>query len=1326
MISTRAQLFIILIACAINTISATPFAEKDPAFDLISTGIGSGTENRCALRDKYGFIWLGTKNGLQCFDGNGEPVYIPSPDSPNETSNISVSSLYECDNNIWIGANNGLYIFNRTNNSISRFAIKTKYGVKISALVEKIMDIDNDNIWLSTQGQGFFIFNKTNNTLTQNSRHGSFYTDITLAANGLIYLASINGQIQAFRPDGSFVREAKLPNHTSDKNSISIESSGRDVWVASGNNLYQLDTSTTTINHIITINAGAGINTLLATAEGNLLLGTNSGLWSYNNLLSKPLTRIIPDKSTSSTIDVRITALNSDINSDLIIVHPTGPIDILTHKSEVFKFVPLPSNTAQVGHNFVRSIALNGSQTGLWIGSDNGLYFYNLTSEQFESHRVHAIGNQPVTALAAHNQKLWIGTQTNGVALYNTATNHTQWFAYNENSPYTILSNDINSIFCTSKGRTFVLTDWGVCLYDSISGKFPQITDFDQYARGVTMTEDLNGNLFIATANNGIYHNVPPSRYFHNTDFDGYKIEASLMHVDRQGQLWIASQNKGLLRLNASTKEFEIFENPLLNHKNILFFADGIDNAIWIGGNDILLKIDANNDVIPFNLRRHDNWTAVSNGTTSLNDGRTIIGCRNGFLIFTPNELQPTNKPILAFLQSLSFPFLEDDSEELSRLELNTLLYLKKSIKLPYHNNTFTLHFSSSHPMSMPNLRYDYILENVDKTWNTGVSTPEVTYNNLSPGNYRFLLRPHGVLNAEVSALNIEILPPWYLSQFSIVAYILLCIIALISFNAIIRKQLKRKYKRQLHDMRVLKEREMYESKTRYFVDLVHEIRTPLMLISLPLEQITEEEKSAPAAQRSPKRQKYLASMQHNIDYLLGITNQLLDFRRAENSSEIQLSLSVCNVSAMLTNICKRFEEPLKISNKTLNLTLPNDVDTLATIDGNKTERLLMNIIGNAMKYSRAHISVALNIQSDNTICINIADDGPGVPPKERERIFDAYYQISNDNVASSLGTGLGLAYAKLIAVAHKGNITVSSNPGGGALFSITLPLNNDTAINQPTEIINTTEIAIESNDSPTSPNTTILVVEDNNDLRNMITDALGRHYTVITAIDGVMALNILADNNIDVIVSDVMMPRMNGLELCRKVKSDINLSHLPFIILTAKTGHDAQNEGLKCGADVYLEKPFPIKQLANQIANLLRTRQLFYNHMRNNVGNTTNNNNIPSMLPETSGLNKMNAEFLSKMNSIIAQSFDNEEFSIDILAEHLNLSRSSFYRKITSITGMTPSEYLKTFRLNHAAQLLRDGCRVSEVADRVGFTSSSYFAKCFKDKFGVLPSDFA
>lgn len=363
---------------------------------------------------------------------------------------------------------------------------------------------------------------------------------------------------------------------------------------------------------------------------------------------------------------------------------------------------------------------------------------------------------------------------------------------------------------------------------------------------------------------------------------------------------------------------------------------------------------------------------------------------------------------------------------------------------------------------------------------------------------------------------------------------------------------------------------------------------------------------------------------------------------------------------------------------------------------------------------------------------ISVSDDGPGVPQHERDRIFDTFYQIGNDQTGAHLGTGLGLAYARLIARAHLGRIRAEANSVGGAKFVITIPEAKDLPETQRPELVEDDLATISADtlaeNDAAAERFNVLLVEDNDSLLRTMKESLGETHHIITASDGRQALEMLASNpDIDIIISDYMMPRMNGVELSRAVKSDINYSHIPFIILTAKIDRDAKVQSMLCGADVYLQKPFSIRQLNLQIANIMRTRSQFHRFMQS--ADLTQ----PEITTVTTGespaaqtyLNRVDAEFISTLNKYLLENINDEEFSIDSQARQMNMSRSSFYRKVKAVTGMTPVDYLKTFRLDYAAKLLLDGMRVTEVTLMAGFTSSSYFAKCFKAKFGMIPKEY-
>ena len=471
--------------------------------------------------------------------------------------------------------------------------------------------------------------------------------------------------------------------------------------------------------------------------------------------------------------------------------------------------------------------------------------------------------------------------------------------------------------------------------------------------------------------------------------------------------------------------------------------------------------------------------------------------------------------------------------------------------------------------------------------------------------------------------------------------------------------------------------------------------------------------------EREGKDLKYLSVIDKNVNYLLGITNELLDFQKME-SGTLHLNLKKSDIKELVSDVYNQFTSPAELKGIDLQLTVPEQ-ELESTVDREKLSKILVNLMGNAIKYAHAHIDLKLLV-TDKGYEIQVNDDGPGIPDEQKQKIFEAFYQLPDDKVATAVGTGIGLAFAKSLAEAHQGDLYLEDNVGGGSSFILSLPV-KEWETEKTGDIV---EISPEHADASetifseySGKKFTVLLVEDNVDLLNLTRESLAEWFRVLRASNGREALEVLAKENVDVIVSDVMMPEMDGLELCSKVKSEISYSHIPVILLTAKTTLESKVEGLECGADVYVEKPFSVKQLHMQIENLLKLRQSFHKLMANLAGDTV------AVSTTDFAMSQKDCEFIAKIQGVIAEQLADENFSIDTLSEQMNMSRSNFYRKIKALSGMSPNDYLKTLRMNRAAELIMSGTRISEVAAQVGFTSSSYFAKCFKAQYGVLPKEY-
>ncbi len=1278
----------------------------------------------CAMRDKYGFLWVGSSIGLNCFDGNGKSVFRNTAGMrhSNETSNVN--AIYESGDDIWFCGTAGLFVFNRKSNTVAPFPYKTKYGVRISSVVKKIVTAGNGTIWICTQGQGLFVLNPTDGKLQQDSRHGIFFSDMVVGNDGLVYAVSLLGSVSVFYPDGRFFYSCELPEYVADKNKICMAVSGKDIWLSLSTRLYSLDTRTRSVV-CKTRNAVPGIiNCLLAGNNGTLLLGTTDGVWKYDTATGMTIRLDSTGSYAYGLLDHNVNDLCWDADGSLIVVTSTD-ICYVPFKSDAFDFVSLPSTMRRGLCNYVRALCPSADKKGVWVGTDRGLGFYKTATGEMSYIPLNEI-NDEITSITADGVFLWIGLRHSGLRVLDTSTGMVKSYTYNADKPYSVISNDINSVYRMSSGEILVLTNWGLCRFEPATERFMTFSSLSQETAFVCMKEDRQGRLWAGTKNRGVFMRPKQDDIFYEIGLNVIGTSpVTAMNIDSKGVLWVAVQGLGVFKYDEDAAKFVSLDVPALWNKTVLFMEEDLQGKMWIGLNDVIVRVATSGNPQEAKLYTYNvntDFMPAMWSSCRLAGGRVLFGSGNGFFTFNPKRMKSNDVLTNVYPLSLSFPYLDNSDAELERLGLNLLLYMQEEISLPYSDNTFTIHLSTSQYGDMPPVRYDYMMRGVDNSWIRGATSSEITYTNLSPGNYELLLRCGDGNDAKILTLRIVVLPPWYRTVWAWLVYVVLA--ALAGWGVFLRSRriIRRRYERQMHEYKVRKEGEMFKSKIQFFVDLVHEIRTPLTLMSLPMEVMSEELDKGNALSVDESRE-HISSMKRNMDYLLSITNELLDFQKAEYSGTVNLCKRHCSVNGLMEDICGQFEHTMSVDGKDFSFSLPDD-DILTALDVDKIKRVLVNLIGNAMKYSNHSVSVAVRRTSESAFAIEVGDDGPGVPVSERGNIFDMYYQIGNDDVAASLGTGLGLAYAKMLATAHGGDLTVSDNDGGGALFVLMLPICNEKVSDSVADAV--VHIAAdntgETDGTPADTrNFCVLFVEDNKELLRMSAEALGKWYKVVRAQDGVEALDLLQYHDVDMIITDVMMPRMDGVELCRRVKEDINYSHIPVIMLTAKTSSEAKVEGMENGADIYIEKPFSIRQLHLQIVNLLRMRNLFHERMRSIDGMETTEQGSGEL-----GMSRRDICFLQNLGKYMQENISDDEFSIDTLAEKLNMSRSSFYRKVKALTGMTPVDYMRNARLDHAARLLAGGEKVTEVALMVGFTSSSYFAKCFKAKFGVLPKDYA
>lgn len=1303
------RLFFLYLTCCMLL---TAMAQKTVLHHFtIADGL-SDNSALCALRDGYGLLWVGTENGLNYFDGYRVHPYRDVLTRANSGATNTIMSLFEHNRNIWIGGMAGVYVYDRLQNRYYRFNKRTNYGVVISSAVSHIFETDNQLVWFLTHGQGIFIYDYKKDRLWQDSRHGSFFTDAVVGADGLVYAVTLNRVLKVFRANGQFVRQYNLPDSSFDKNTVSITSSPSGLWLGCNTSLLRLESNgiRLQVNNPLL----GSIHSLVSDRQGNLYIGSDNGVSCYIPSTGK----MVPVSQTKGgrmiLTDDMVNHLQWDADSTLLVLTRMGGVNMLRPQKYHFLFIPLPEEPFLAGRNLVRALC-SGPHGELWIGTDQGLY-YGDNQQQI----VHYAANRlpyEITSLMMDNGDLWIGTRHHGIRVLNIKTGNITAYTYSSDIPYTLPTNEVNSIFRTSQGEIYVLTNWGLNRFDRSNGHFYGYASISAMTSFVCMQESEDHWLWAASSNRGLY-----CKRTGNSSFDKFDSKAIgqqtvvVMHKDGQGDFWVATNGGGLYRYNSQQGDFERYdqEGTILYNQSISFIEEDQQHALWLGTPIGIVRISPSHDLQDLQVYGyvHDfDVTQAQRSSCVYGNGNVFFGGNGGVYRFTFEQMSPEADLQHVYVDAISFPFADNSDAELQQLGLDVPLYTRRQIELPYSNNSFTLHFASARYSGMPEVQYEYMLEGFDRSWSYGTAAPEATYANLPPGTYTFLLRRAGQTDStKVVRLGITILPPWYRTWIAYLIYILLLVAFLGYVYYHTQRRLKRRCQRQVEASLQEQEKQVFQSKIRFFVDLVHEIRTPLTLMSLPLEQMESNE--------------YTVAIRRNMNYLLGITNQLLDFQKQENGG-ITLVCSSTDIGQMLQQLYDQFISAATIQGKRLQLQVPDDA-CIFSIDRDKMQKVMMNLVGNALKY--AHTEIIIRLTTDNNyLSIAVIDDGPGVPYEERDRIFDRYYQIGKDSKAASLGTGLGLAYAKMVAEAHHGDLKYMESPGGGACFMVTLKCEaSKNAKEELSSMVTNSESTVDIDSSQETSHVShgkfrILLVEDNEELLKVTSESLRQWYKVTRAYDGIDALEVLKYQEVDVVVSDVMMPRMDGTELCRCLKQDINTSHLPVILLTAKVAVDAKVEGMESGADIYMEKPFSIKQLHLQIENLMRLRQRFYERLRSIDGF----NHVEESTSKSLGLNQQDIQFVERLQKFVEENMLDEEFSIDALAEQLCMSRSSFYRKIKALTGLAPNDYLKTARMNQAAKLLREGLRPSEVGKRVGFSSSSYFAKCFRAQFGCLPKDY-
>ncbi|HJD76366.1 MAG TPA: response regulator [Bacteroides reticulotermitis] len=1340
------NIFILLI-CFIcyQAVSYGQMADEHYYFKNLSVknGLSQNTVH-AILQDKQGFLWFGTKDGLNRYDGLSFRKFKHDDRARQSIGNNFITALYEdAKGNIWVGTDVGLYIYDPQKDSFRHFAELSVEKTKIEHTITVISGDSQGCVWIAADSQGLFCYNpesgKLHNYTLKNfpfistnvqtlvfDNSGTLW--IGCYGDGLFYSKD---RLQTLHPYLSPVdRQATYAN---DVVMRIVKGAYNCLYIGSlRGGAKELNLTSNKLHDLLSVDErGESVycRELLVASDNELWIGAESGLYIYSLRMGKYVHLRSSITDPYSLSDNAIYSLCKDREGGIWIGSYFGGVNYYPHFYTYFeKYYPKGADTGLHGRR-VREFCQD-HQGILWIGTeDGGLNRFNPKTKTF-SFFVPSSAFTNVHGLCLVDDKLWVGTFSKGVKVIDTHTGAVVKSYQKTDSPRSLLGDGVYSICQTTTGDIYLGTLFGLLRYNKQSDDFDRIPELS--GRFVyDIKEDSGGNLWLATYANGAYcYDVNEKKWknylrdANNPNSLPYDKVLSIFE-DSHRQIWLTTQGGGFCRFHSDTETFTNYSLADGLPNDVVYqIVEDADGALWLTTNNGLVCFQPTTGAMKVYTNSNGLLSDQFNYRSSFRaeDGTIYLGSIDGFIAFNPATFTENKYlPSVAITDFLLFGKEVHAGEPGSPLEKS--ITFSDQLVLTSKQNSFSFRVAALDFQTPKTSRIMYKLDGFDTNWLTIGESPVVTYSNLRYGDYTFRVKvsnSDGVWSEDEVALKVHILPPFYLTVWAYCVYALLIVSCSLYIGIYFKKRSNRKHHRQMEKFEQEKEREVYHAKIDFFTNVAHEIRTPLTLIKGPLENIILKK------QVDAETHEDLNVMKQNTERLLNLTNQLLDFRKTE-SQGYRLNFAKCNITEILKETHLRFTSLAKQRGLDFTLQLPEQ-DFYAHVNRETLTKIISNLLNNAVKYSDSYVHVSLEVDDSEvlqTFHLRTVNDGVVIPDDMKEEIFKPFVRFNEkEDARLTTGTGIGLALSRSLAELHQGSLVMLEGEVENC-FYLTLPVIQDTTIKLISEEVigvdreQGAEVGAEQQagkPDEAGDRPLVLVVEDNLEMLSFVARQLAESYAVLTAGNGREALELLDGNYVSLVVSDVVMPVMDGFELCKTIKSDLNYSHIPVILLTARTNIQSKIEGLELGADAYIEKPFSVEYLHACVSNLIQNRE----KLRQAFAQS------PFVAANTIALTKADEEFIKKLNEVIQVNLENPEFSMDDMVDGLNMSRSNFYRKIKGVLDLSPNEYLRLERLKRAAQLLQEGDnRVTEVCYMVGFNSPSYFSKCFQKQFGVLPKDF-
>jgi signal transduction histidine kinase/ligand-binding sensor domain-containing protein/AraC-like DNA-binding protein len=1338
MLFRKILLFVGLIFISIRINAQKTTAYEDIKFINISLKQGLTQSSVLSiLQDRKGYMWLGTRDGLNKYDGVRFVKYrYNSRDTNSLSHNVIRASCEDEYGNLWIGTANGLNRYDAQADNFVHFKLSQPGNPKQNDILSLSPD-GKGNLWVGT-AHGLFKLDIKKGTKVfyqhKDNEQGSLSADIIQALlktpDGNIWVGTNKG-VDQYRPaSNSFVRY-QLPEAASTNTNFIASlylDKQQNLWLGYKGGLAIFNKKNNVFEHyqIGTNSITDPVRSIQEDGRHNLWIGTYNGLYILN-IADKSITRYQHDENNSSSLSQNsVYSICRDQMGDMWVGTYFGGINYYSSSYNRFKHVSAGNNNRTLNYKVVSSI-IEDDGHNLWIGTEGGgINFYNkktgtftyYTHSEKDPHSISA--NNVKTMLMDKTGGLWIGLHDGGLNYLNTTSRPYRFKKINSGIDGNLSNNRVVSLFQDEAGYIWIGTSGGgLNRLNPVTGKIARIVQNERLIGEIVYliaAAAKKGKVLIGS-NVGLAEmdiNTLQSKQivFNKSAKNSTAVPVLSIHIKPEGELWVGTEGDGLYSYNLQTKKgkhYGIAEG--LPNDVIYGILPDAKNNLWLSTNNGLSQLQVSSGSIK-NFDESDGLPSkeFNYGASMRNKlGLLYFGGTNGFCFFNPDQIATNTYVPPVYITSIKVN--------------NKLINAwdgEEEIELAHDHNMLNFTFVALNYSQPQKNQYAVQLEGFDKDWNDLGNTNSLTYTNLDAGTYTFKVKASnndGVWNKNGTSIKIHIAAaPWKTWwAYSIYGIIVGSILFLMR-----RQTLQRlKVRNELATERGEKEKMTYLNQL--FTNISHDFRTPLTLIMSPLQQMIQLKKGDDYVQRQHQ------VMYKNARALMMLINQLLDLKKSE-SATTTLQVSQQNIVPYLEEIKSYFDEYAK--EREIHYYFESTVPVVMVwFDGLEFQKVIYNLLSNAFKFTPAGGTITLRVTTDDAdyVYIEVMDTGAGIPDTHIKMIFDQFYQVKQ-----GYGTGIGLAVVKNIVTMHQGDVEVQSVENQGSCFKVTLPVKKlrpsgyamyGSEVVSPVSLPDVTwkydlpqlpEIPFTYDEKRAS----ILVVDDNDDLRRFISGLFSITYNVYNAENGAEAIKIASQKNIDVVVSDVMMPEMDGMEFCRRMKSNILTSHIPILLITAKATFESEKSGYELGADAYITKPFDPDVLSIRIHHLLESRKkLVEKYHREFILQPAGTNAFgESPSPDE--------QFLKDFTTIVDEYLMEPDFTIDVLVKKIGMSRSVLYRKLKALTGQSIAEIVKTIKLKKAAQLLMTtNMSVSEIAFALNFNDQKHFRQSFKTLFNQLPS---